>query len=146
MKRLLGLAMLVGVVALAVVIGERMSTDAVGVVVGVVFGAAASIPASLLVLAASRGRGRTERRYGDPPAPQVVILQSGAGGGVAGSGQEGWQRALLGGGLGQLPRPPASHYGGEPARRYRVVGEEEDWLEAEVWSPSDHGDVSSTRR
>ena len=56
MRRVIGLTVLVAAVALAVVIGQRMSTDAMAVAVGVVFGVAASIPTSLLVVAATRGR------------------------------------------------------------------------------------------
>ena len=78
MSKLLGLTFLVAGVALAVVVGQRMSTDAMAVVVGVVFGVAASIPTSLLVVAATRGRreegyrpGRDELR----PPPQVIVMQ-----------------------------------------------------------------------
>lgn len=78
MTKLLGLTFLVAGVALAVVVGQRMSTDAMAVVVGVVFGVAASIPTSLLVVAATRGRreegyrpGRDELR----PPPQVIVMQ-----------------------------------------------------------------------
>jgi hypothetical protein len=124
--------MIGGVIVLAVVMGERMSGEAVAVVVGVVFGVAASIPTSLLVMVASRGRGRQERRYGDPAPPQVVILQSGVCGWEAGAGQVGRLGEMLGMPPEQLPRPPASYYTGEPARRYRVVGQDADLLEAEV--------------
>ncbi|MCO5244661.1 MAG: hypothetical protein M9927_12695 [Anaerolineae bacterium] len=64
-------------VAPAVVIGQRMSTDAMAVAVGVVLGVAASIPTSLLVVAATRGRRdesyhlRRDELRPPPPAPQI---------------------------------------------------------------------------
>jgi hypothetical protein len=77
--------MLVGVaglfvVALAVVIGKRMSTDAMAVAIGVVFGVAASIPTSLLIVAVSR---RAQEREADQMrslreqqrvAPPVIVV------------------------------------------------------------------------
>ena len=135
MKRLVTIGVLGTVMVLAVVLGERMSPEAVAVVVGVVFGVAASIPTSLLVIVASRGRGRQERRYGDPAPPQVVILQSGTSGGWPGSRQDGWLGEMLGKPMNQLPQPPVSYYTAEPARRYRVVGDDGHGLEVEDWHP-----------
>ena len=56
MRRIIGLAVVAGGITLAIVVGQRMSTDAMAVVIGVVFGVAASIPTSLLIVAATRGR------------------------------------------------------------------------------------------
>ena len=77
MSKLLGLTFLVAGVALAVVVGQRMSTDAMAVVVGVVFGVAASIPTSLLVVAATRGRREEGYRPGrdELRPPQVIVMQ-----------------------------------------------------------------------
>ena len=61
MRRVIGVAIVAGCVTLAVMIGQRMSTDAMAVVIGVVFGVAASIPTSLLVVAATRGRREEPR-------------------------------------------------------------------------------------
>ena len=61
---------------LGVVIGNRMSTEAMGVVVGVVLGVAASIPMTLLVmlfLARSDKRDQP-REEPEPPRGPVVIL------------------------------------------------------------------------
>lgn len=71
MRKLTGLAVIIGVVALAVVIGQRMSTDAMAIIVGVVFGVAASIPTSLLVIAATRSAGgRDAAMFGGGHVPQ----------------------------------------------------------------------------
>ncbi len=78
MSRLFGLTILVAVVVLAVVVGQRMSTDAMAVAVGVVFGVAASIPTSLLVVAATRGRrdeGYRRQHEELRPPPQVIVVQ-----------------------------------------------------------------------
>ena len=50
MKKVLPLLMLGFGVALAVIIGQRMSTDAMAVVIGVAVGVAASVPTSLLLV------------------------------------------------------------------------------------------------
>ena len=71
MRLMIGLAIVAGGVTLAVVIGQRMSTDAMAVVVGVVFGVAASIPTSLLIVAATRGR-RDESRYSSTAARSMA--------------------------------------------------------------------------
>lgn len=75
MRKLTAFIILTGAVVLAVTIGQRMSTDAMAVAVGVVFGVAASIPTSLLVVFATRAANqpRDNSRYQDPP--RVVIIQ-----------------------------------------------------------------------
>jgi hypothetical protein len=109
-----------------------MSTDAMAVAIGVVFGVAASIPTSLLIVAATRGR-RDEGRYRQPdftpppmqaPQPQIYI--------VSPNGATGQQAPWLTGGMqAQLPMPPGSYYTPEQSRRYKVVGEDEHWLDYE---------------
>jgi len=73
-------------VTLAVVIGNRMSAEAMAVVVGVVCGVAAGIPmAVLIMLVLTRGRQREEddawareAPYGRQGAyPPVVVIQGG---------------------------------------------------------------------
>ena len=124
MKHLLGLGLLAGIVTLAIIIGERMSTDAMAVMVGVVFGVAASIPTSLLIALAARGSRRPEPPYRrddyqpSPPAPQIYVVNPGhAAPGLPGPAQP------------ALPQPPGGYYMAEPARRYKVVGEAEYWLD-----------------
>ena len=54
MKKAIPLLLLGFGVALAVIIGQRMSTDAMAVVIGVAVGVAASVPTSLLLVALLR--------------------------------------------------------------------------------------------
>jgi hypothetical protein len=107
------------VVTLAVVVGGRMSTDAMAVVVGVVCGVAAGIPMSVLLMLALRRRDREAQeppymqmsaRYAAPYAPVVVIQ----GGTPAAS---------------SLPPPyyPMHTAVNEPThRQFRVIGEADD--------------------
>jgi hypothetical protein len=124
MRRLIGLSLLVGIVTLAVIIGQRMSTDAMAVVIGVVFGVAASIPTSLLIALAARGNRRQAPPYRrddyqpSPPPPQIYVVNPGQ---MPAATNQGAQPAL--------PQPPGAYYMAEPARRYKVVGDAEYWLE-----------------
>ncbi len=65
-------------VALAVVVGNRMSPEAMAVVIGLICGVAASIPLSLLVgaLGGPGPRQDAARRPAEPPA--VIVLGPGA--------------------------------------------------------------------
>ena len=64
MKKLIALILIAFVVTLTVVVGNRMSTDAMAVVIGIVCGVGASIPTSLLIMAvASRRETREERAH-----------------------------------------------------------------------------------
>lgn len=81
MRKLIGLGCVAGIITLAVLIGQRMSTDAMAVVIGVVFGVAASIPTSLLIVAATRSPRPREDPYRSvgpdprPPAqPNIYIV------------------------------------------------------------------------
>jgi hypothetical protein len=72
-------------VTLAVVVGNRMSAEAMAVVVGVVCGVAAAIPMSLLILLVSRRRDREVEAFGpygqrsarSGAYPPVVVIQGG---------------------------------------------------------------------
>ncbi|MCB0204879.1 MAG: hypothetical protein KDH89_08675 [Anaerolineae bacterium] len=136
MRRLIGVTILVAGVVLAVMVGQRMSTDAMTVVVGVVFGVAASIPTSLLVVAATRSRreegyrlSRDELRSPQPAPPQVYVVNPGK---QPGQSNVPW---LPGAMQGQWPGVPGTTGGnslyaaGQPPRRFKVVGEDERWLE-----------------
>ena len=62
---------------LGVVIGNRMSVEAIGVVVGVALGVAASIPMTLLVMLFLNQKDKTEDKTGDArraDPPQVLIV------------------------------------------------------------------------
>ncbi len=113
-------------VALAVVIGNRMSADAMAVVVGVVCGVGASVPTCLLLVwalvrraqgmaAGAEGRGRNGPGVNYPP---VVVVNPGY-------GSQGYGPAL-----GMISPPPAQLAGAnEPLaggpRTFKVVGDEE---------------------
>jgi hypothetical protein len=71
------------VVALAVVVGKRMSAEAMAVVVGVVCGVAAGIPTSILLLVVLSRRDRQTFEESDGPRrhqnyPPVVVIQGGS--------------------------------------------------------------------
>ena len=80
MRRLLGLTVLAFAVGLGAVVGYRMSSEAMAVVVGVVCGVLASIPMSLLILIVTR---RMDRRYYEEryehqrEYPPVVVVSPG---------------------------------------------------------------------
>ncbi len=124
MKKVLVPTMLGFGVALALMIGQRMSTDAMAVVLGVAVGVAASVPTSILLLALLR---RTQREAGwrppsaEPPAPMlpaqpnIIVLNPGDL-----TGQRGAQPAFY-------PLPDAALLPEAGLRRLRVVGDEDDW-------------------
>ena len=123
-KRGLMAAGLLFVVALAVIVGLRMSTEAMAVVIGVIFGVAASIPTSLLIVAVTRRfqerAVQEEQRYRERVQPPVIVINPG------GAGASPWFSPF------QAPAlPPTLH--GEPIRRFRVVGDEETALDAKPW-------------
>ena len=124
-KRVLAAVGLVFVAVLAVIVGQRMSTDAMAVVIGVIFGVAASIPTSLLVVGVTRRvqeRGMMEerRRYRERAQPPVIVVSP------SGSNAAPWFSPF------QSPAlPPSLH--GEPTRRFRVVGDDEVVPGAEPW-------------
>ncbi len=73
LKVSVGLMALAFAVASAVVIGNRLSDEALAVLAGAVCGVGAAIPTSLLVVAVSRWRDEPrERVQPSPPQPQGV--------------------------------------------------------------------------
>ena len=87
MKRLVLIVAVAFAVGLAVVVGNRMSADAMAVVVGVACGVMASVPTSLLLIWALGRRGQGvgtgadgHPRYGvGTPYPPVVVVNPGTG-------------------------------------------------------------------
>ncbi|MEZ4581552.1 MAG: hypothetical protein R3A10_07930 [Caldilineaceae bacterium] len=93
MKRFLALCILVFVGVATWIIGSKLSADAIGMGVGVLFGVMAGIPTALLLLASNRrrqldddwqsqGRGRGQQHgmmpYGQyPQQPPVIVLAGG---------------------------------------------------------------------
>jgi hypothetical protein len=121
MKRAVVLIGAVFGVALAVMIGNRMSADAMGVVVGVVCGVVASIPTSLVLIWAlvrrTQGNGAevVSRAGMSQTYPPVVVVNPGPGYGASGYGPPMAQHSL--------PAP------GGP-RSFKVVGDEETVLDS----------------
>ena len=78
MNKWIPLTLLVFVGVLAVVIGQRMSTESMAVVIGVVFGVAASIPTSLLIASLMRRTLPTSAPPAhdarQPPSAQPMII------------------------------------------------------------------------
>lgn len=108
MKKLWFLAA-VFLAGLGVVIGNRMSTEAMGVVVGVVLGVAASIPMVLIILLFLARRDKKEEERRQAAYPPVIV--------VSGGGQPHTMR---------MPylTPPAN-YGGDGQRAFTLIGDEE---------------------
>ncbi len=131
MKQVGGLALLAFGVTLALLIGQRMSTDAMAVVLGVAVGVAASVPTSLLLVALLRRErpgSRTEAAVPPAPAaPNVIVLNPAD-----------WAGGNLGAGSNRnyLPLPPETLYAPDGGmRRLRVVGDDDAW--SEPAAPSD---------
>ena len=82
MRQLIALLGLAFVVTLGVVVGTRMSSDAIAVLVGVIAGVAASIPCALLLMAVTRRQEPQEvEPYEEPryrQAPPVIVVTPGA--------------------------------------------------------------------
>jgi len=84
MRMVLVVVLLAFAVTLALVVGARLSAEALGVVVGVACGVAAGIPMSVLLLAAlnrrsdaSAARGATPGTQQPASYPPVVVIQGG---------------------------------------------------------------------
>ncbi len=120
MKRWIVPLMLGFGITMAVLIGERMSTDAMAVVVGVAVGVAASVPTSLLLVALlRRERQGWHREEPAPPPypalqqqPPVIILNPG-------------DLARYSGQNPYMPLPPPQLVDDGGLRRLRVVGDDE---------------------
>jgi len=125
-KRLIPLILLGFGVALAIEIGQRMSTDAMAVVIGVAVGVAASVPTSLLLIALLR-RERQSIRQETPPGaqfgayppslpqqPNVIVLDPS-------------QFAGMRNGQLQTPLPPPEFAADGGMRKLRVVGSDDEW-------------------
>lgn len=83
MKQALIVVGLIFAIALAVVVGKKMSAEAMAVVVGVVCGVAAAIPTSILLLVVFTRRdrqqlGEMEARSRQHSSPPVIVIQGGS--------------------------------------------------------------------
>lgn len=131
------LAILVMLGVFAWRLGESLSSDALGMAVGMVFGILAGIPAALLVLATSNRRRQEEEderderyeRYSQrqdrqlpayPYQPPVIV--------VAG-GQSQQPAPPMGNAPYYVPPQPGQWDAPRSERRFKVVGEREEWIE-----------------
>ena len=127
MKKVIVPVMLAFGVTLAVIIGQRMSTDAMAVVIGVAVGVAASVPTSLLLVALLRRERATWRPEPPsqpalpPPQPANVILLD--------PNQLWGQRNAQ---APYVPLPPPDYGQDAGMRRLRVVGADDEWT-AQEW-------------
>ena len=117
-KRIAALLALAFVIALAIVIGTRLSSDAIAVLVGVMAGVAASIPTGLLLIVVTRRSDpddeddyHEERRRESPP---VIVVAPGSAPQVL--------PQYVGNPQAQLPA-------GAGRRRFRVMGCDDEELE-----------------
>ena len=143
--RFWGVLLLVMAGIFAFVVGSRLSADAIGMALGVLFGVLAGIPTALLVLAAGQRRhaeqeeeetddddtGAYGRRrmspYGafPPQAPVIVFAPPAAPPGQPGS--YGYSTHPNGYGVHPaLPAPAQRTIDG--GRTFKVVGEQEEWI------------------
>jgi hypothetical protein len=104
-------------VVLGVVVGARLSSDAIAVLVGIIAGVAAGIPTALLLIFVTRQRQEPEPEPYDghrQMAPPVIVV-------TPGNAPQSWPPY---GYPSAQPLPPASHQ-----RRFRVMGLDEDDME-----------------
>lgn len=150
MKQFLVGAMAAAVVALFVFMLSRLSSDALGMAVGVVFGVLAGVPSALLVLASSKGPRpyeedddddyredyHTPHQFGQPfpYQPPVIVLAAPMEDKpqVVNNYTDNRSVTVHAGGASSVPtvydrkREIAAQRG---ARVFRVVGEREEWDE-----------------
>ncbi len=113
---------LIFVVTLALVVGWRLSSEAMAVLVGVAAGVFASIPTSLLVVWVTMRQMRGEREAQTaaapamPQSPPVVVVTPGAPQMAPGHAGPAWSSAY-GPAYSALPAIPAA-----PPRRFSVIG------------------------
>ena len=122
MKKLMVPLLLAFGITLAAIVGQRMSTDAMAVVIGVAVGVAASVPTSLLLVAFLR-RERAGAWRDAPPAaaapqlqaPNVIVLNPAD---LLGARRE----------PPFVPLPPPEFSAAEGGmRRLRIIGNDEEW-------------------
>lgn len=134
MRWILGIVLLLGLGALFIRVFQSMSSDAVAMGLGVLFGMVASIPVALLVLAAQRSAILRERQMQPPPReprppreyggtrPMVIMMPDGR---QPQPPQQPWHVAQ--------PPPPrlltsTKQEDSEAPGNFRVIGEEgQDW-------------------
>lgn len=137
MKQLIAVAGLIVMGAGAWFVANRLSSDALGMIVGLMFGILAGVPPAILVLIANRRRQADEEEgprgrggYGGYPAlqqPPVIVVTGGVPQQMGANGRRaGGYEVIDYPGTQALPALAGPSQGG---RRYRVIGEQEEWLE-----------------
>lgn len=114
-------------------VASRLSSDAIGLALGVIFGVIATLPAALLAMASHRRSGlagesepdaiRQGSSFGGPPQPPVII--------VTGQGFQQPGAALPGQlTMGDRPLPALPDFSAQQkGRAYRLIGEKDEWIE-----------------
>lgn len=114
MKNLFVAGLLVFMGGLSLVMGSRLSVDAVTVIVGVGCGVLASIPTSVLILAVTaRRETRLEPMRGQQAYPPVVVVNSPPNSFQGGQGWSTYNSGLF------APTPPNS-------RQFHVIGQDDE--------------------
>jgi len=134
MRRFVMVAILVIIGVMAWRVGGLLSTDAIGMAVGMVFGVLAGVPAALLVLATGRRSDsereeehtqmRADRQLPAYPYQSPVIVVTG---GQAPQGPP--QPAPPAGAPYYVPSTNNGWDGRRSERRFKMVGEREEWVE-----------------
>ena len=132
MLRFLGVALFVVMLGLAWRIGSLLSSDAIGMAVGMTLGVLAGVPTAALVLLARRRDEEDDERWDEGDhnrqpqgygyQPPIIVL-TGAAGYPGMQGQQQTQQAML---------PPPQQAPWPPERRersFRIVGEVEQPVE-----------------
>jgi hypothetical protein len=115
LKQLIALLGVAFVVSLAVVVGTRMSSDAIAVLVGVIAGVAASIPTALLLMVVTQRRAQEPppaRRRSHRSSPPVIVVAPG--------------NQLHGQHSPYLPRGAYEALEPSPPRQFRIMGYEDE--------------------
>lgn len=139
MKKLIVLAALILIGLISWRIGGRLSSDALGMGLGVLFGVLAGVPTAMLMMASSRRRdepapqqghgqghmrqGQAQAPYGYPQPPVIVLAGNGAP--AQAPPQNMYGDPYQGARPGLLPAPANT----VEARQFRVVGEKEEWVD-----------------
>ncbi len=118
-------------------IGSRLSSDALGMGVGILLGVLAGLPTALLVIAAGQRGGRERDEpdfpmdrdggyggYGrfQPQAPVIVLANPGYAPQGMAPQQQGYDPRYALSAPQEMNMPPAQ-------RRFKVVGEQEEWVD-----------------
>jgi len=133
MRSVIGLTLVVVIGFAAWEIGGSMSSDAVAMAVGVLLGVLAGVPMALLLLGGNRRQPERPERdaYSESALSPAYGRGQWAGGPpvIVVTGAPGGSQAPA-----QLPEPaswavPPSAQMSQPARRFKVVGEREEWID-----------------